>query len=93
MADLAHLRGQVEAWRETTATRRGARLDRKHLLNRLEPATYTPAADEQQIFDQASLGRVLPLLVGADQEGTYQLVREVTTVVLGHVPDLEDFPQ
>lgn len=89
MAERGWLGRQLAAWRGTTAAQRRKRLDKERLLARLEPITYTPTPGEQQLFDQPGLDRVLPLLVSADQEHAYQLVREVTTAVLGHVPDPE----
>ncbi|MFD7168296.1 hypothetical protein [Streptomyces violascens] len=75
-------------------------LPRKHpaadhagLLDRLPPVEHKPAADEDQLFEQSSLARVLLLLVKVDQEAEYLLCRELAEHALGTVPDPGEAPQ
>ncbi len=67
--------------------RRRRQLDRGRLLDRLLPLEYRPASEDERLFDQASLARVLLVMVGVDQESEYQLCREVAERALGSVPD------
>ncbi|MEU9101653.1 hypothetical protein [Streptomyces sp. NPDC048361] len=75
-------------------------LPRKHpvadhagLLDRLPPVEHKPAADEDQLFEQSSLARVLLLLVKVDQEAEYLLCRELAEHALGTVPDPGEAPE
>ncbi|MGW0138121.1 hypothetical protein [Streptomyces calvus] len=61
--------------------------DRAALLDRLPPVEHRPAADEDQLFEQASLARVLLLMAQVDQETEYQLCRRLAEHALGSVPD------
>jgi hypothetical protein len=67
--------------------RRRRLLDRGRLLDRLPPLEYRQASEDERLFDQASLARVLLVMVGVDQESEYQLCREVAERALGSVPD------
>lgn len=68
--------------------RRGwTRLDRASLVGHLSPIGYEPDADERQLFEQAGLGRVLPLLLGLDQDLEFALCGEVARHRLGTEPD------
>jgi hypothetical protein len=71
--------------------RRLPKLDRGRLLDRLPPAEYRPDADADQLFDQTSLGRVLLMIAGVDQETEYALCRAVAERLLGSVPDPGEF--
>jgi hypothetical protein len=68
-------------------------LDRERLVQRLPPVEYRRAADEQQLFDEASLPRSVPLMLKIDQEAEYLLCREVAERALGSVPDPDDLPE
>ncbi|GAA2785384.1 MULTISPECIES: hypothetical protein [Nonomuraea] len=94
MADRFNPGAALEPLRGTTAAARRRRLDRERLLDRLEPVTHRPQPDDQRLFEQSSIGRVLLLLVKVDQEQEYQLCRDVAERVLGHVPDpdADDLP-
>jgi hypothetical protein len=61
--------------------------DRAALLDRLPPVEHRPAADEEQLFEQAGLAQVLLLMVKVDQEAEYRLCRELAEHALGSVPD------
>ncbi|MCX4820100.1 hypothetical protein OG883_09315 [Streptomyces sp. NBC_01142] len=64
--------------------------DHAGLLDRLAPVEHRPAADEEQLFEQASLARVLLLMVKVDQEAEYLLCRELAEHALGSVPEPRD---
>ena len=57
------------------------------LLDRLPPVEHRPAADEDSLFEQASLARALLLLVKVDQDAEYLLCRQLAEHALGSVPD------
>ncbi len=80
IAGWLHLPGRIDA------------VDRQRLLDRLPPIEFQPTRDEERLFDQASLARVLLLMVGADQESEYHLCRQVAQRALGRVPDPEEMP-
>ncbi|MBQ0983775.1 hypothetical protein KBZ10_04400 [Streptomyces sp. F63] len=67
--------------------------DHRELLDRLPPVEYRPAADEDQLFEQASLARVLLLMVKVDQEAEYLLCRELAEHALGTVPEPGELPE
>jgi hypothetical protein len=67
--------------------RRHIRLDRAFLVGYLSSIDYEPDAEERQLFEQAGLGRVLPLLLGLDQDQEFALCREVARHRLGAEPD------
>lgn len=71
---------------------RRARLDRGSLVGHLSPIEYQPDADERQLFEQAGLGRVLPLLLGLDQDLEFALCRDVARHRLGTEPDPDALP-
>ncbi|WP_406503500.1 hypothetical protein [Streptomyces sp. NBC_00212] len=73
--------------------RKHPQADRAGLLDRLPPVEHKPAADEDQLFEQSSLARVLLLLVKVDQEAEYLLCRELAEHALGTVPDPGETPQ
>ncbi|MFF4500746.1 hypothetical protein [Streptomyces sp. NPDC001401] len=73
-------RAGLVPWRRRTA-------DRAALLDRLAPVEHRPAADEEQLFEQAGLAQVLLLMVKVDQEAEYLLCRELAEHALGSVPD------
>ncbi|MFI9169943.1 hypothetical protein [Streptomyces lincolnensis] len=81
--------------RPRTAVRRvTALLPRRHrtadeaaLLDRLPPIRHRPAPDEDQLFEQASLSRVLLLMAQVDQEAEYLLCRQLAEHALGAVPE------
>jgi hypothetical protein len=66
---------------------RRTRLDRDSLVSHLSPIDYEPDDDERQLFEQAGLGRVLPLLLGLDQDLEFALCRDVARHRLGTEPD------
>ncbi|MFJ8464417.1 hypothetical protein [Streptomyces swartbergensis] len=66
---------------------RGRTTDRAALLDRLPAVESRPAADEQQLFEQAGLVRVLLLMTKVDQESEYLLCRRLAEHALGAVPD------
>ena len=72
--------------------RRRRPLDRDRLLNRLGAVERRAAPDDERLFDQASLGRVLLLMVGVDQDNEYELCRQVAERALGSVPDPGEIP-
>ena len=78
---LARIRRQLPRWR------RRSRPDRYSLVGYLSPIDYEPDADERQLFEQAGLGRVLPLLLGLDQDLEFTLCRDVARHRLGVEPD------
>ncbi|MEV1077565.1 hypothetical protein AB0I98_04820 [Streptomyces sp. NPDC050211] len=61
--------------------------DHAALLDRLPSVEHKPAPDEDRLLEQASLARVLLLLVQADQEAQYRLCRELAEHALGTVPE------
>ncbi|MEV6349499.1 hypothetical protein [Actinoplanes sp. NPDC051851] len=67
--------------------RRRGRPDRSVLTGHLSRITYTPDADEKQLFEQAGLGRVLPLLVGLDQDAAFTLCHDAARHRLGAEPE------
>ncbi|TLQ42084.1 hypothetical protein [Streptomyces marianii] len=67
--------------------------DHGGLLDRLPPVEHRPAADEDQLFEQASLARVLLLMVKVDQESEYLLCRELAEHALGAVPEPGESPE
>ncbi|MEU9117534.1 hypothetical protein AB0D04_38835 [Streptomyces sp. NPDC048483] len=67
--------------------------DHDGLLDRLAPVEHRPAADEDQLFEQASLARVLLLMVKVDQEAEYLLCRELAEHALGTVPEPGESPE
>jgi hypothetical protein len=71
---------------------RRSRHDRDSLVACLSPIAYEPDADEQQLFEQAGLGRVLPLLLGLDQDLEFELCRDVARHRLGSEPDPSALP-
>ncbi|MEU9211257.1 hypothetical protein AB0D27_25780 [Streptomyces sp. NPDC048415] len=71
---------------------RGRIADRAALLDRLAPVEHRPAADEEQLFEQAGLARVLLLMVKVDQEAEYLLCRELAEHALGSVPEPGESP-
>lgn len=71
-------------------TRRRRWADPAPLLDRLPPVEYQPSADEDQLFDQASIAQVLLLLLKIDQESEYLLCRRLAGHVLGSVPEPAD---
>lgn len=62
-------------------------VDHGALLDRLPPVEHKPAPDADQLFEQASLARVLLLMVRADQEAAYRLCRDLAEHALGSVPE------
>jgi hypothetical protein len=66
---------------------RRARLERDSLVGYLSSIDYEPDADERQLFEQAGLGRVLPLLLGLDQDLEFALCHDVARHRLGADPD------
>jgi hypothetical protein len=68
------------------------RLDRDSLVGCLSPIDYEPDADERQLFEQAGLGRVLPLLLGLDQDLEFALCQDVARHRLGIEPDPSALP-
>jgi hypothetical protein len=68
------------------------RLDRASLVGNLSSIGYEPDADERQLFEQAGLGRVLPLLLGLDQDLEFALCGEVARHRLGTEPDSGALP-
>ncbi|GGY00901.1 hypothetical protein GCM10010358_63560 [Streptomyces minutiscleroticus] len=72
------------------ARRHGA--DPAGLLDRLPPVEHRPAADEDELFQQAPLGQVLLLMVRIDQETEYRLCRDLAEHALGSVPDPDTAP-
>jgi hypothetical protein len=67
--------------------RRRARLERDSLVGYLGSVNYEPDADEQQLFEQAGLGRALPLLLGLDQDMEFALCGDLARHRLGAEPD------
>jgi hypothetical protein len=67
--------------------RRRGLLDRARILDRLPPLEYRQTPEEERLFDQASLARVLLVMAKVDQESEYRLCREVAEHALGSVPD------
>ena len=67
--------------------RRRGLLDRGRMLDQLPPLEYRQTLEEERLFDQASLARVLLVMLGVDQESEYRLCREVAERALGSVPD------
>jgi hypothetical protein len=67
--------------------RRRPPLDRERLVERLPPVEYHRDAEEEQLFEQASLAQSLLLMVKVDQEAEYVLCREVAEHALGSLPD------
>ena len=51
---------------------------------------YHRGAEEEQLFEQASLAQSLLLMVKVDQEAEYVLCREVAEHALGSLPDLPE---
>jgi hypothetical protein len=72
---------------------RGRTADRGALLDRLPRVEHQPEADEEQLFEQAGLARVLMLLVKVNQESEYLLCRELAEHALGAVPDPGEMPE
>ncbi|MFJ5047189.1 hypothetical protein [Streptomyces sp. NPDC088719] len=72
---------------------RGRTVERAVLLDRLPPVEHRPAPDEEQLFEQAGLARVLMLLVKVDQESEYLLCRKLAEHALGAVPDPGEVPE
>ncbi|WP_405570304.1 hypothetical protein OG418_37170 [Streptomyces phaeochromogenes] len=71
---------------------RRRKADHAGLLDRLAPVVHRPAPDEDQLFEQASLARVLLLMVKVDQEAEYLLCRELAEHALGSVPEPGESP-
>lgn len=69
-----------------------ARFDRDSLAGDLSPITYQPDPDDQQQFEQAGLGRALPLLLGLDQDQEFALCRDTARHRLGFEPDPDALP-
>jgi hypothetical protein len=67
--------------------RRRGLLDRARMMDRLPPLEYRQTPEEERLFDQASLARVLLVMAAVDQESEYRLCREVAEQALGSVPD------
>lgn len=67
--------------------------DHGGLLDRLPPVEHRPAADEDQLFEQASLARVLLLMAKVDQEAEYLLCRRLAEHALGTVPEPGESPE
>jgi hypothetical protein len=72
--------------------RRRDRLERDSLAGHLSSIDYEPDADEQQLFEQAGLGGVLPLLLGLDQDLEFALCHDVALHRLGTDPDPGPLP-
>ncbi|MFE0099023.1 hypothetical protein [Streptomyces sp. NPDC059009] len=72
--------------------RRRPRLDRGPLLDQLPPVEYRRSADEQELFEEASLAHALLLMLKVDQEAEYLLCREVAERAIGSVPGPDDLP-
>lgn len=68
------------------------RLERDSLVGYLSSIDYEPDADEQQLFEQAGLGGVLPLLLGLDQDLEFALCHDVALHRLGTDPDPGPLP-
>ncbi|WP_371663784.1 hypothetical protein [Streptomyces sp. NBC_00280] len=68
-------------------TRRRRTADHSALLDRLPPIEHKPAPDQDQLLEQASLSRVLLLMVRVDQEAEYRLCRDLAEHALGTVPE------
>lgn len=79
------IRRYLPARRPRTERRRTA--DHGALLDRLPPVEHKPAPDQDQLLEQASLARVLLLLVRVDQEAEYRLCRDLAEHALGEVPE------
>lgn len=69
-----------------------ARLERASLIRYLSSISYEPDADERQLFEQAGLGRLLPLLLSLDQDLEFALCDEVARHRLGANPDPSALP-
>lgn len=80
------------AWRRPGTPSGPPRLDRERLVGMLPPVEYRRAADEQQLFDEASLPASLPLMLRLDQESEYLLCHEVAERALGSVPEPVPLP-
>ena len=67
--------------------RRMRPVDLDGLLDRLPPVQYRAAADDDRLFEQASIAKVLLLMVRVNQEAEYLLCRELAEHSLGRVPE------
>lgn len=63
-------------------------LDR--LLDRLPPVEYRPAADSDRLFEEASIGKTLLLMLRVNQESEYLICRAVAEHALGSVPEPDE---
>ncbi|MFG2717442.1 hypothetical protein ACGFW5_03910 [Streptomyces sp. NPDC048416] len=85
--------GAARGWLRKLLPHQHAAADHAALLDRLPPVEHRPAADEDQLFEQSSLARVLLLMVKVDQEAEYLLCRELAEHALGAVPDPGEAPE
>jgi hypothetical protein len=73
-------------WRSRSA-------DLSSLLGGLPAVEYQPTTDEDQLFEQASIARVLLLLLKINQESEYLLCRTLAKHALGSVPEPADLSE
>jgi hypothetical protein len=62
-------------------------VDLDGLLDRLPPVEYRAAADDDRLFEQSSIAKVLLLMLHVNQESEYLLCRQLAEHALGSVPD------
>ncbi|HET9168735.1 MAG TPA: hypothetical protein VFN97_04835 [Actinospica sp.] len=61
------------------------------LLDRLPPVEYQAPADDERLFEEASIPKVLLLMLQVDQEYEYLLCRRLAEHALPRVPDPRNF--
>lgn len=66
--------------------RRMRPVDLDGLLDRLPPVQYRAATDDDRLFEQASIAKVLLLMLRVNQEAEYLLCRRLAGHALGRVP-------
>lgn len=68
-------------------SRRMPPVDLAGLLDALPPIEYRPAADDDRLFEQASIAKVLLLMLRVNQESEYLLCLRVAVHSLGSVAE------
>jgi len=67
--------------------RRMRPVDLDGLLDRLPPVRYQAVADDERLFEQASIAKVLLLMLRVNHESEYLLCRRLAQHALGRVPE------
>lgn len=87
LAVLSRLAAAVSRALTAAACRGLPPVDMTALLDGLAPVEYRPAADDDRLFEEASIAKVLLLMLRVNQESEYLLCRAVAEHALGTVPE------